>query len=174
MPKEESLFQNEYYEFYFKGGEKNIYTFLTTSNIVYEIHFKPTQYLFGEDSDFSKTTFEFTIIVVDNPSIHTPKFDARTSKTIAAIFNNFFSNSPNNVIIYICDSSDNRQMIRKLKFDRWFEIFKGSEYIKIDYSLIDIDKIVYPISLIIKRTNPLAAKISSEFIEILSVYNEGK
>ncbi|SEN74402.1 hypothetical protein SAMN05216436_1218 [bacterium A37T11] len=41
------------YDFENLGGHKNSYVFITKANLVYEIRFTATPYLFGEDLKFA-------------------------------------------------------------------------------------------------------------------------
>lgn len=161
------------YEFTLVGGPKNVYSFQTVNGISYEITFKPTFYLFGEDSLFSPFTYEFSIILVNNPLDREPPADLKIPPTIAAIFAEFFKNAPQTVIVYICDSSDGRQLFRKRKFDRWFEYYKGA-FIKIDTSFDEADGTNYPVSLILKGNNPFRDQVVTQFFSIIDSFNQTK
>lgn len=168
MQKEESLFQG--YNFECKGGINNAYTFQTENRISYSITFKPTFSLFGEDSILSPNTFEFSILVLVNPTDKTPPLD----KAIASIFKDFYENAPETIAIYICDSSDGRQLLRKRKFDDWFDYYQGELFVKIDSGFKETDGTQYIISLIIKETNPFRTQIFEEFLDVVRGYNVGK
>jgi Family of unknown function (DUF6169) len=172
MQKEESLFQA--YNFEYEGGVNNAYTFQTESKISYSITFKPTFYLFGKDSVFSQNTFEFSILVVTNPTNKTPPLDKSISPTIASIFKDFYENAPETIAIYICDSSDGRQLLRKRKFNDWFEYYKGETFVKIDSGFKETDGTEYPVSLIIKGTNPFRTQIFDEFLNVVNGYSADK
>ncbi len=171
MQKEELSSPN--YEFRFIGGSKNSYTFQTINQVTYEIVFKPTPYLFGESAIFSYFTYEFSIILVNNPMDREPPVDLKIPPTIAAIFTDFFNNAADTVVIYICDSSDGRQVFRKRKFDRWFEHYKYS-FIKIDSSFDEADGTHYPVSLILKERNPFRNEICAQFMNIVGGFNQNK
>jgi hypothetical protein len=172
MQKEESSFQA--YDFEYKGGDNNDYTFQTGNGISYSITFKPTFYLFGEDSVFSKNTFEFSIIILINPTEKTPPLDKAIPPTIASIFKDFYENAPETIAIYICDSLDGRQFLRKRKFDDWFQYYKGKLFIKIDSGFKETDGTQYPVSLIIKETHPFRTQIFDEFLNVVNGYNADK
>ena len=172
MQKKESSFQA--YDFDYKGGQNNGYTFQTVAGISYLITFKPTTYLFGEESIFSLNTFEFSIIVLLNSTGKNPPLEKAISPTIAEIFKDFYENAPDTIAIYICDSSDRRQLLRKRKFDEWFEFYKGQLFVKIDAGFKEDDGSVYPVSLIIKEQNPFRVQIFDEFLNVINGYNVGK
>ena len=73
------------YDFLFVGGERNTYTFLTDLLITYEIQFKPTPYLFGEDFVLSEEIVELVIKVADNPMGKRPPFDSLIAPTVGLL-----------------------------------------------------------------------------------------
>jgi Family of unknown function (DUF6169) len=171
MQQEESLFRR--YDFAFWGGINNTYPFQTQQRVVYEVNFKPTPYLF-EDPLYRQNTYELSIIVADNPTSRRPIFDTKVSHTVAAIFEDFYLSSDEYLTIYICESADKRQNIRKTKFDRWFEHFAPVDYNKYDAGIKESSGEVYPVSLILKDKNPFKAAIIVAFIEIIAGYNQDK
>jgi hypothetical protein len=172
MQEEEPSFQR--YEFTFQGGINNSYLFETTNEVFYEIKFTPTPYLFENEPILSTNTYEFSIIVVYNPQGVSPVFDPKTSLTIAAIFTEFYEKNDKLITIYICDSSDGRQMVRKRKFDYWFQFFVKDDYVKYNDIIIDLNGERFPVSLIIKSENPHKSLIISSFIKIIEGYNTNK
>ena len=50
---------------------------------------------------------------------------------------NFYSRKNNAISIYICESSDGKELVRKRKFDQWFQEYNDDTFIKIDKNLID-------------------------------------
>ena len=172
MQKKE--FSSPKYEYSFVGGEKNTFSFQTINRFTYDVTFKPTPYLFDEGSVYSHYTYEFSIILVSNTLEQNPPFDPKIPPTIAAIFTDFYENAVDTITIYICDSSDGRQMTRRRKFDKWFDYFKGESFIKIDAKFKESDGTQYPVSLIIKESNPFRTQIFDEFLNVVSGYNAGK
>ena len=162
------------YAFAFIGVPQNSYTFQTTKLLIYEVKFTHTPYLFGEESPMAPHTYEFSIIVADNPTDSDPAFDERTSHTVAAIFSHFYDQKDELVTIYICDSSDGRQLTRQRKFNYWFHFFVKDDFVKYDDVIRDPNGDKYPVSLILKETNPYKAQIISEFIAIISGYSSDK
>lgn len=112
--------------------------------------------------------------MAENPTGRRPIFDAKVSRTVAAIFEDFYLSSNEYLTIYICDSADKRQNIRKTKFDRWFEHFAPEDYNKYDAGIKESSGEVYPVSLILKDRNPHKAAIIVAFIEIIAGYNQDK
>ena len=154
------------YEFTFAGGDYNSYFFATDSKIVYEVKFRDTAYIFNGYLDFNIQAFEMIIQVESNPTSKNPSLDPKISLTIATIFKDFFQKLPEQVIIYICDSSDSRQLARKRKFDRWIDLFKGEDFSRVNSTIVDIEGRIYYNALIIKRSNPHYTIITEAFIAL--------
>ena len=154
------------YEFTFAGGDYNSYFFATDSKIVYEVKFRDTAYIFSGYLDFNIQAFEMIIQVESNPTSKNPSLDPKISLTIATIFKDFFQKLPEQVIIYICDSSDSRQLARKRKFDRWIDLFKGEDFSRVNSTIVDIEGRIYYNALIIKRSNPHYTVITDAFIAL--------
>ena len=156
----------EPYKTLFSGGKDNLSSFETSNSIVYEVKFKSTSYIFDNYLNFPVDAFEFTISVAYNPTDKNPPLDPKIPFTIASIFTDFFQRIPEQVVVYICDSSDARQAARKRKFDQWIEFFKGTEFAKINSTINDIDGRIYHNALIIKRDNPHYKEITEAFIKL--------
>lgn len=171
MQSEESSYRG--YEFVFEGGKINAYTFQTEAGIAYVVSFKPTPYLF-DNTLYAENTYELSITVAVNPTGRSPVFDTKVSRTVAAVFEDFYLSSDEYLTIYICETADKRQNIRKTKFDRWFEHFAPVDYNKYDAGIKDSAGDVYPVSLILKDRNPYKAAIIVAFTEIIAGYNQDK
>ena len=163
------------YSFFFEGGLDNSYFFKTNDEIIYEVIFKPTPYLFGDEkSIFSDLIFEFSILVHFNPNDKLPAADSKIGATSAEILKDFYLKNGNNITIYICDSSDDKQSIRKRKFDIWFTKYNGTDFFKIDKVLVDAQDNRFPISLILKDTNHFRLEIIDSFTTLINQNNNNK
>ncbi len=166
------MLKSEIYSFIFLDDIDNSYVFKTNQYIFYQIKFKPTKYLFGKESSFSKNTFELVIEVIQNPLIKLPETDKLISNTISVIFLDFFKNN-NFIILYICETNDLKHNARFRKFDSWFKLFNDGSFVKKDIELIEPHKdITYFNSLILKKDNPYFDEIISEFKEVLNQYSK--
>ena len=102
------------YSFLFEGGNQNSYYFETQMGLIYEIRFKPTPYLFGNEmQSIANNVFEFGILMQFNPTLKFPSEDKKIGATVVAIFIDFYNRIGNAVSIYICDSSNGKEFIRK-------------------------------------------------------------
>lgn len=79
------------YPFLFKADVDNSYGFETELGIIYNVKFKPSDYLLGDvKTEYSDYLFEFVIQLVYNPLKRNPPLDRLVSKTIAAIIEDFY------------------------------------------------------------------------------------
>ncbi|MDZ7900962.1 MAG: DUF6169 family protein [Arcicella sp.] len=120
---------------------------------------------------YSYSTYEFAIEVADNPLQGRPPLDARIPITIASIFIDFFERFTEPLVIYICDSSDSKQLARQRKFNTWFAEFKRPEFFKVEANLLDKNGNPIPSSLILKLSNPFFMQIIEEFKMIIEGYS---
>jgi len=157
------------YDFEFAGGKFNSYIFQTTHHIVYEVTFKPSSYLFEPYYSFKDETFEFSILVIENPTAGTPPSDHLIPGTIASIFSNFFSENQR-IVVYICETSDNKSAARSRKFSQWFNIYKGTAFVKIDMQMgQDTDGQTFFTSMILRLDNPQMGEIISAFQSLITI-----
>lgn len=174
QPKELPFQSSEFYSFRFLGGTNNVYTFITAYNVVYEVRFKPTGYLF-EDAPFAPHVFEFSLLLLQKPEAAVKiTTDVIIPNTVVVIFLHFFQRQLENICIYICDSSDFKQHVRKKKFDRWFAEYNNGDYLKIDEKLVDADGTEFPVSLILRQDNPFKTLVFEAFTGLVAKIKDEK
>lgn len=76
--------------------------------------------------------------------------------------------------IYICDSSDFKQHVRKRKFDQWFTQYNQGFFVKVDEQIKDIDGAYYPVAIIMKPSNPYRLQVFEAFVKLADSYNNDK
>lgn len=158
-----------FYNYFFEGGQNNSYFFETKEDIIYEIVFKPTPYLFDlENTEILENTFEFSILLKYNPNSKLPSNDKKVGATVVAVFMDFYSKRNKAISVYICESSDGKEFARKRKFDQWFEEYNDDTFVKIDKNLIDKNNNKFPVSLIISKSNPYEEQIFKAFVHLSS------
>ena len=164
------------YSYFFLGGLNNSYFFETVNDIIYEIKFKPSSYLFNYhiNLDIADLVFEFVIGIAEKPANLKPPLDKKISLTVAHIFHDFFNKNNNVISIYFCDSSDAKQEVRMKKFNQWWYQLKAPTYIKVDEVLVDSKKHEYPISMILRNMNPYKMEIIEAFLAIVQEQNSNK
>ncbi|MBO0929854.1 DUF6169 family protein [Fibrella aquatilis] len=107
------------YRFTYIGGYSNVYAFTTSQLVDYEVRFAPSDYLFEHVSELGIATFEMIVVMTGTAEHTKTPADSTIAPTIAAIFTHFFD-THEKVIVYVCDTSDNRQRARACKFTAWF------------------------------------------------------
>ncbi|GAB3786399.1 hypothetical protein GCM10028818_49740 [Spirosoma horti] len=140
------------YEFEFVAGEHNTYSFSTYDTIRYEIRFVPSSYMFDSYIEHSVDAYEMVIAVADNPLGRRIPADPLTEPTIRTIFYDFFR-TKDQVIIFICDSSDGRQKARARKFTSWFYGDVPPYMLKFDTKLADGERGLIFLSIILDARN---------------------
>ncbi len=162
------------YEFVYLGGINNTYAFVTDQQIVYELKFKPSSYIFGNQPLFTEFAFEFVIEVAENPLPKLPPPDAVIPVTIANIFNDFFS-LKEKVVVYICEDADGRAKARNRKFAQWFDQVRqnGLSFVKFDYHFGTQTEFFYT-SLIMRIDNPYMADVIISFQKLSVSYNNSE
>jgi hypothetical protein len=149
------------YKFEYVAGESNSYVFETTNEVIYQIKFKPTPYLFPNYPDLGQEVFELVIDVVYSKLRKTPA-DEFIPATIAVICEHFV-NSKERILLYICETADARHLARVRKFDAWFREFNDSSFLKIDANFPDKNDLTYYVSLVFRCNHPRRHVIIDEF-----------
>ncbi len=105
------------------------------------------------------------ISVIEKPMSGRLPADPRTAPTILTIFEEFYL--PNrHALIFICDSSDNRERERFRKFGLWFEQrARTRDLAKIDRIIYDGDTVIM-LALIISRLHPQRNRIVDVFMDL--------
>lgn len=162
------------YKYDFIGGLNNSYVFETSRKIIYEIKFKPSDYINLFDAEVSKYIFEFIIKVAINETGKNPPLDVNVSETIAAIFQEFILKHNNNIAIYICDSSDGRQELLQKKFNEWYDKYNDATFAKMNEVLFDSNGNRFLITMILQQKNPRRVEIIEAFLKLADDNNTEK
>lgn len=153
--------------------EDNVFVFRTKNDIFYKVYFKPSPYLFKNESlIYANDLYEFVIDAFALNSKDKIVFDINVSTTIADIINLFYTEKAKTICIYICDSHDNRQLIRQRKFSDWFYKYSPPGIFKTDYTIVDSLGNSFPTSIIINKDNPYFNEIIEKFITIAKSYSK--
>ncbi|GAB4040776.1 DUF6169 family protein [Spirosoma gilvum] len=160
------------YSFTGTGSAVNIYTFRTESGAIYAVRFKPTPYLFENAPIIAEQVYELVIEQVRLP-IGRTGVDRAIAVTIAEICRDFFKNQER-ILLYICETSDFKQLARVRKFDGWFRQFNDHRYLKLDTQFPDSNGITYFVSLIFRWEHPHLHTIIDAFEGLSEQYNAGK
>ena len=141
------------------------YEFVTDQGIRYAIYFLDYSHMFDAYPEISNYVYTFNIDVVEGDT-KKAFTDERISTTVAEVVRLFFEQIEN-VIVYVCDNLDNRQMARKRKFDIWFWQNNDGSIIKED-ELTFVEGVEIYNSLLVHKNNKNSGQILAAFRELNS------
>ena len=129
------------------------YGFKTAYDVLYRIVFTPDQTIWEEGA------YEFGIL---NENHRSSPGDKQLRKTVFCIIEEFFASNPE-ILLYQCETGDNRQAMRDRLFLRWFSEYEHSEKYYIKVSEIVAEGISNFAAVIVQRNNPEFDRIVSDF-----------
>lgn len=126
---------------------------------------------FVEDED-SLSTISYWLNIVNLNDKVSPH-DAKVMPTIWTIIEEFFIANPE-VLLYICDSSNEMQAMRSRLFRRWFNLYHGRQRFIFCQAEIPEESTINYVSMILPKVHPLAETIVSEFDEQVAMFKNHK
>ena len=144
---------NEQAPYYVMLSPRGNYIFETERGIHYSISFE-------EDTPFGGCeTYQFIIDKIDRVrSPHDPKVE----ETILAIIDEFFTERQN-VLLYICDTSDGREANRNRLFLSWFEKHAQPGRFTIRTANASVEGQGFYAAIIVENSNPKLIDITEDF-----------
>ncbi len=150
----------------FADFENQTYTFFTDFNVEYRLSFTDCAYLFNGTLGENMIKDVYNVNIENVSKAFSPK-DIKLKETIICILKHFFRNKENSVV-YVCDSSDNRELARYRKFNFWFDSEDFSNNLEKLSDTIVIDEITsHYISMIYHKENSLYDILKSSYKEII-------
>lgn len=137
------------------------YGFKTAYDVLYRIVFTPDQTIWDEGA------YEFGIL---NENHKTSPGDKKLRDTVCCIIEEFFVSNPN-ILLYQCETGDNRQAMRERLFLRWFCEYEHNKKYYIKVSEIVAEGISNFAAVIVQRNNPEAAQILEDFDNFVGFFN---
>ncbi|MCH5306909.1 MAG: hypothetical protein J1E37_02435 [Prevotella sp.] len=139
------------YEIFLSEGD---FLFQTEKGIRYEISFNKEDIVFGECETYQ-------LIIRKLNETHSPH-DPKVRDTILAIVNEFFD-SNQQILLYICDTSDGKENSRNRLFLHWFEKHaKENRFtIKTANAIVENERIYT--TIIVENSNPKLNAIIKDF-----------
>ena len=150
--------------------QHNYFEFTTVAGTRYACYFLSYSEYFKEFKEVAGSIFSFNVDVLERRGKGTA-FDERTGFTIVEIIKRFLQ-SLGNAVVYVCDTSDGRELLRKRKFDLWFRKYDDGTIIKVDGHIAVPNFNIYN-AILIHKDNPK----KNRFIEVFNYLNatdEGK
>ena len=142
------------------GPSIHSYRFTTDYGVGYSIDFVE------DDLFISNETFQFIIANLNNRK--SPR-DSKLRDTILAIIEEFFR-ANESTLLYICETGDGRQAMRKRLFEYWLSTYnRKNGFTILSSSLMDEEGVWNFASIIVRNDNPRLADIASEFMETVNL-----
>lgn len=131
------------------------FVFHTKANVVYYVSFKEDMEIAGLDS------YQF---IIERKS-EKQGYDVEVKDSIIAIIKEFFAQN-NDILLYICDTSDGREAIRNRLFVRWFKETDSDSLFEIKTADAIVEGEGMFFAIIFKKSNPRYMEIANEFDEV--------
>jgi hypothetical protein len=99
--------------------------------VTYHCYFFDFSTPFSDYPEIANNVFGFNLEVNEMPEGLTKlSLDKRIAATVTTIVKAFL-NENSNVVVYICDNSDNREKARFHKFNNWFKVYNDGTIIQL-------------------------------------------
>lgn len=138
------------------------YFFVTDFGVVYKISF-------GDDAPIWKTgayTFD-----IRNTNHKTSPNDEKVKKTIISIIEEFFKVNAD-ILLYICETGDNKQAMRNRLFVRWFNEYNFQKDFVLRTAMVKDGKQENFAAIIVQRIHPDLESILMTFDETISYFKD--
>lgn len=139
------------------------YTFTTSIGCEYHCYFFDFSTAFLEYPDLAPKVFGFNLELKYKPEDKIIGLDKRIAVTVATVIKTFL-NQKENVVVYICDTSDNHEKARYHKFTNWFKTYNDGSIIQLK-GVIRAGNTNILNALLIHKEN----KLLNEFIEAYEI-----
>lgn len=155
-------------------------------NVVAPYHFTPTSYSVLTFSILTDYGVKYTMSFYENdllPGIHAYEFvisnvnqrksprDIKLRQSIIALIQEFFRQREA-VLIYLCETGDNRQRQRFRLFESWFRISGKGNFVSLSMDLVDLEGVPNYAAIITRMDNPNLSFITKQFTETVELLRE--
>ncbi|WP_315821967.1 DUF6169 family protein [Paraflavitalea speifideaquila] len=140
---------------------------MTEQGIGYAVYFLDGNYIFDSYPHLKGQVYLFNIDVLEGNADSSIE-DPRVASTVFAIIEAVFADREN-VVVYVCDSVDDRQLARRRKFNIWFFRANDGSLLKEDAIVaMGGDSFIYS-SLLVHKDNIRASEIVQAFKELTTI-----
>lgn len=143
-------------------SDKGDFLFATDKGINYSISFIEEFPLGG--------CMSYQFCIHNDNHVH-GSYDNKISTTIIVIIGEFFLQNLN-VLLYLCDTSDNREEGRNRLFIRWFKEYADPRKYTIQSASATIEGQGFYSSIIVENRNPLLNAIKTDFVNSSNALRE--
>jgi hypothetical protein len=144
-------------------NDRYSFEFVTDYRVRYSIYFIDYGAMFFAYPEIAEQIYMFNIDVIQGNPVDSAS-DDRIGLTVLQVFQLFFQRTEN-VVVYVCDTLDDRHLARKRKFDSWFWRYNDGSLIKEDDIAIVEGVEIYN-SLIIHKNNQHLREIVIAYKEL--------
>lgn len=144
-------------------AKHNYFEFRTTAGVKYACYFLSYAEYFKAYKEVALSIFSFNVEVIESKK--RVSVDDRTGLTIVTIVKKFLEGLEN-AVVYVCDTGDGRELLRKRKFDLWFRKYDDGTIIKVDGHIAVPNFNIYN-AILIHKDNPK----KNRFIEVFNDLN---
>lgn len=137
----------------FVTEEQGGYQFETDSGVIYRIRFIDEMPIGGCE------TYQFAISKITSSK---SGFDPDVRATVFIIIDEFFAEYQN-VLLYICDTSDGREEVRNRLFIHWFTIAASPNRFTIRTANAQVEGEGIYAAIIVENSNPRLSQITEDF-----------
>lgn len=141
--------------------ENNDYKFKTDYDVSYRIVFSPNQDIWKNGA------YEFSIF---NESSKPSPNDPKVKKTVEAVIEEFFLTNPD-ILLYQCETGDNRQAMRARLFTRWFNEYGEKLHFFVKVAVLKDEEVDNYIALIVQKSNPNIESIKQTFEDFVGFFS---
>lgn len=141
-----------------------LFRFVTRNGIKYRAGFYPDRVFLEEGA------YHFFLERVDRCN---SAYDSDVLNVVVLIIEEFFRDK-SNVMLYICDPSDDRQASRSRLYRLWYETYDKREDFTLVDRAIDFDRTIVYTGLLIKKNNPaydLVLEAFDDFVNLIPYDN---
>lgn len=138
------------------------YGFKTKHDVLYRVVFSPDQTIWENGA------YEFGIL---NENRKASPNDKHLRETIFCIIEEFFKANPE-ILLYQCETGDNRQAMRDRLFLRWFSEYEHSGLYYIKVAEIIAEGVSNFAAVIVQRSNPNFEAIMNDFDNFVGLFKQ--
>lgn len=139
---------------------KQSYGFKTAYGVQYRIGFIDDQTIWLHGA------YEFGIV---NENGRPSPNDRKLRETIYAVIEEFFESNPE-ILLYQCETGDNRQAMRDRLFLHWFKEYENRGKFIIKVSKITAEEVDNYAAVIVQRNNPHLGQIIHDFEQFVGFF----
>ena len=137
------------------------YKFKTDYGVSYRMVFSPNQDIWKNGA------YEFSIF---NENQKSSPNDSKVKLTVEAIIEEFFLTNPD-ILLYQCETGDNRQAIRVRLFTKWFNEYENKLRFMVKVFVLRDDEVDNYIALIVQKKNPNLTNIIETFNNFIGFFS---